>query len=300
MKPVEAVRRIALQNMLFATDFSPCSDAALPYALSVARRYGATLHVAHVMPAEADLLFRAGENWRAVAEEEKKRIQGYIERLESQFQGLPHSVITPRGEVSDTLAQIIEEHEIDMLVLGTHGRTGIRKLFMGSVAEKMFRRAVCPVVSVGPNVSRKPNDEIRFNHILFATDFSRQSLAALPYALSLAEEDQAQLVMLHVIEQPTASIPDFEAVTASLTRRLKALVPPEAEPWCRAECLIEFGRKSASAAELILQVARDKAADLIVLGVSPVQAKLGLGTHFANTTTQILTQGTCPVLTVRG
>jgi nucleotide-binding universal stress UspA family protein len=89
MKPVEAVRRIALQNMLFATDFSPCSDAALPYALSVARRYGATLHVAHVMPAEADLLFMAGENWRAVAEEEKKRIQGYIERLESQFQGLP-------------------------------------------------------------------------------------------------------------------------------------------------------------------------------------------------------------------
>ena len=299
MKTLEAGKRIALKNILFATDFSPLSNAALPYALSVARRYGATLHVAHVMPTESELLLMSPENWRAV-EEEDKRVEGQIRQLKNQLQELSHDVLTPRGKVSDALAQIIEEHEIDMLVLGTHGRRGVRKLLLGSVAEETFRRATCAVLSVGPNVSCKPNDEIKFHRILFATDFSDESLTALPYAISLAEEDQAQLVLLHVIEEPVSLIVDVEAVTAFLLRRLKELVPAEAEPWCRSECLVEFGRPFGSPAERVLEIAGDHAADLIVLGVRPVHGKLGLVTHLASTTAAILTQATCPVLTVRG
>ncbi|MGD0790735.1 MAG: universal stress protein [Terriglobales bacterium] len=300
MHTVEAGKRIALNNILFATDFSPCSNAALPYALSVARRYGATVHAAHVMPDEADLLFMSPESWPAVLEEEDKRIQGYIDQLEKQFQGLPHDVLTSRGQVADVLAQIIEEREINLLVLGTHGRSGVRKLFLGSVAEEIFRRATCPVLSVGPHVPCKPDGEIQFQHIVFATDFSEDSLAALPYAVSLAEEDQAQLALLHVVEQPAAGIADLEEVKASLMRRLKELVPPEAELWCHAGCLLEFGRPFAPPAERILEVAGDQAADLIVLGARPVHGKLGLGTHLASTTAQLLTQAACPVLTVRG
>jgi nucleotide-binding universal stress UspA family protein len=300
MNTVEAGKRIALKNVLFATDFSPCSNAALPYALSVARRYGATLHAAHVVPTDADLLFMSPENWTAVAAEEDERIQGHIEQLEHHLQGLPHDVLTPRGKVSDALVQIIEEHDIDLLVLGTHGRTGVRKLVMGSVAEEIFRRAACPVLSVGPNVSCKPNGEIQFQHILFATDFSEDSLAALPYAFSLAEEDESQLELLHVVEQPAAGIVDLKTVTASLMRRLKQLVPPEAEPWCHAECLLEFGRQFARPTERILEIAGDRAADLIVLGVRPVHGNPGVITHFASTTAQqIATYATCPVLTVR-
>jgi nucleotide-binding universal stress UspA family protein len=125
-------------------------------------------------------------------------------------------------------------------------------------------------------------------------------LAALPYAISLAEEDQAELVLLHVIEGPAAAIVDLEAATTHLLRRLKELMPLEAEPWCRAECLVEFGRKSASPADLILEVAGARAEDLIVLGVRSVPGDWGLVTHLASTTTRILTQATCPVLTVRG
>jgi nucleotide-binding universal stress UspA family protein len=297
MKTVEAGRRIELKNVLFATDFSPCSNAALPYALSVARRYGATLHVAHVMP---DILFVSPENWQAVAEEEDKGIQEYVEQLENQLQGLPHQVLTPRGEISDALAQIIEGREIDLLVLGTHGRAGVRKLVMGSVAEEIFRRIACPVLSVGPNVSSKPNNEIRFHHILFATDFSEESLAALPHAISLAEEDQARVILFHVVEQTASGIVDVEAVTRSLLRRLKELVPREAEVWCHAECLVEFGSRSARPAERILEVAENRSADLIVLGVRPEQGELALVTHLASTTARILTQAACPVLTVRG
>jgi nucleotide-binding universal stress UspA family protein len=300
MHTVEAGRRIDLKNILFATDFSPCSNAALPYALSVARRYGARLHAAHVMPSKAEMVFVSPESWTAVAEEEDKRTQAYIEQLEEQLQGLPHDMLTPRGKVADALAQIVEEHEVDLLVLGTHGRRGVSKLFLGSVAEGIFRRAACPVLSVGPNVSSKPNGEIQFQHIVFATDFSEDSLAALPYAVSLAEEDQALLALLHVVEQPAAGIADLEDVKASLMRRLQELVPPEAEPWCHVECLLEFGQQFALPAQRILEVAGDQAADLIVLGARPVQGKLGLGTHLASTTAQILTRAACPVLTVRG
>lgn len=299
MKTVEAGRRIALKNVLFATDFSPCSNAALPYGLSVARRYGATLYAAYVMPTETDMLVMSPECWSAVAEDEDKRIQGYVEQLEKQMQGIPHEVLTPRGRVRDELARIIEERQIDLLVLGTHGRMGARKLVMGSVAEEIFRHAACPVLSVGPKVSCKPDGETEFHRILFATDFSEDSLAALPYAISLAREDQAQLVIVHVIEQPAAGIMDVQAVSASLVRRLKELVPPEAEPWCHAECLLEYGRQFAGPAERILEVADDRAADLIVLGVRPVYGKLALVTHMASTTAQILTQAACPVLIVR-
>ncbi len=300
MHTVEAGKRIALGNILFATDFSSCSNAALPYALSVARRYGATLHAAYVKSTDAEIFSASPESWPAVAEEVAQWIQASVEQLEKQFQGLPHDVLTPTGRIADVLAQMIEEREIDLLVLGTHGRAGVGKLILGSVAEEVFRRAACPVLSVGPNVSLKPEGEIQFRHIVFATDFSENSLAALPYAVSLAEEDQAQLALLHVVGQPAAGIADLEEVRASLMRRLKELVPPEAEPWCQVECQLEFGRQFAPPADRILEIAKDRAADLIVLGVRPPHGKLGLLTHLASTTAQILTQAACPVLTVRG
>ena len=107
-------------------------------------------------------------------------------------------------------------------------------------------------------------------------------------------------MLLHVMGQPATGIVDLEAVTESLLRRLRDLIPPEAEPWCHAECLVEFGRQFASSAERILEVAENKATDLIVLGVRPVHGNPGLVTHLASTTAQILTQAACPVLTVRG
>ncbi|MGB8011679.1 MAG: universal stress protein [Terriglobales bacterium] len=300
MHAVEAGKRIALQHVLFATDFSPSSNAALPYALSVARRYGATLHAVHVKPSRAEMVFVSPESRPALAAEEDQRIQTYIDQLENQFQGLPHEVLTPQGKVADALARIIAERGIDLLVLGTSGRSGVRKLFLGSVAEEIFRRAACPVLSVGPHISRKADGEIQFQHILFATDFSEDSLAALPYALSLAEEDQAKLALLHVVEQPAAGIRDLEEVKSFLMRSLQNLVPPEAEAWCQTDCLLEFGQQFARPADRILEVAAEQAADLIVLGVRPVRGKLGMTTHLASTTAQILTQAACPVLTVRG
>jgi len=299
MRTVPAGKRIALKKVLFATDFSSCSDTALSYALSVARRYAAMLYAAHVMSTKAEMVLLAPETWPTMANEEDKRVRTCFKQLEKQLQDLPHEVLMPRGKVASALAQVIEERRIDLLVLGTHGRAGVGKLFLGSVAEETFRRAACPVLTAGPHVSSKPDGAIRFQRVLFATDFSDGSLAALPYAFSIAEEDRATLTLLHVVEQPAAGIADLEEVTAALMLRLQQLVPPEAAPWCRAECLLEFGQQFAFPAQRILEVAKNQAADLIVLGVRPVQGKLGLTTHLASTTAQILTQAQCPVLTVR-
>jgi nucleotide-binding universal stress UspA family protein len=300
MQTVEAGHRIAIKNVLWATDFSLSSKAALPYAISVARRYEATLHAAHIVPIEADMSAMSPDHWPALLEEEDRIIEGYVEQLENQLQGAPHEVWTRRGKIPEALADIVEEQDIDLLVLGPHGRTGVRKLFAGSVAETIFRRVRCPVLTVGPNLLSKPNDEIQFRHILFATDFSKGSLAALPYAISMSEEDQAQLTLLHVIGQPAAGILDLKDVITSVLGRLKELVTPEAEPWCKAECKVEFGQLYAPPAERILEIARDRKADLIVLGVRPVHGDLGVVTHLASTTAQILTQAACPVLTVPG
>jgi nucleotide-binding universal stress UspA family protein len=300
MKSLEVGKRIALSNILFATDFSPHSDVAVPYALAIANLYGAKLYGAHVVSSE-DYFFTAPDLWPAHLEPEEQLKQEVAEHIHEQLRGAQHEALFAVGDVWDGLSRLLREHAIDLLVVGTHGRTGVQKMLMGSIAERIFRQALCPVLSVGPNVPTGRDDKIVFGHILFATNFGEESIAALPYALSLAEENQAELTLLHVVEQPAAGIIDLGDVKVSLTRQLQELVPPEAEVWCHVECLVGFGRQFARPAERIVDIARDGAADLIVLGVRPAHAALGSVTHLSHSTAQhVVAHSTCPVLTVRG
>ncbi len=298
MKILAAGKRIGLKNVLFATDFSEYSDAALPYAVAIARQYGAKLFGAHVVPSEG-YLFTAPECWPALIQREEQLQQEVAARLEEQLPGVPHEVLFGVGDVWKVLSRLIGEHDIDLIVVGTHGRTAARKLLMGSVAEKIFRQATCPVLIVGPNVPGMKNGAGPFQRILFATDLSKESLAALSYAVSIAEEDQSQLALLHVVEEASAGILDLEEVTASLVRRLKELAPPEAQSWCRVECLVGFSHQFAPPAERVLEIASERGADLIVLGVRPTHG--AVVTHLAHTTAQqIVAHAACPVLTIRG
>jgi nucleotide-binding universal stress UspA family protein len=300
MKTLEAGQRIALHNILFATDFSDNSEIALPYAAAVARHYGAKLYGAHVVSSE-DYLFTAPDLWPAQMQQEHQLQQEVTKRIDGQFGEIPHKPLFGVGEVWTVLSRLVGENNIDLLVVGTHGRTGTRKLLVGSVAEKIFRQALCPVLSVGPNVPTKQDNQIKFRRILFATNFGKESLSALPYALSLAEEEQAELALLHVVEQPAAGVPDVDEVKSSISLRLQQLIPREAESWCSPVCIVEFGHQFARAAERIVDVARDRVADLIVLGVRPTHSAMSTVTHLTHTTAQhVVSQATCPVLTVRG
>ena len=296
MKTLETGKRIALKNILFATDFSPHSDVALPYALVIARQYGARLYGAHVVPSE-DYLFTAPDLWSAHIQQEKQLQQEVTARLEEQLRGAPHEVLFGVGDVWNVLSRLIGEHNIDLLVVGTHGRTGARKLLMGSIAEKIFRHASCPVLTVGPNVVRQQKSVAEFNQILLATDFGEESVAAAPYAISLAQQHQAQLSLLHVLERPQVGTVDLESNSDFLVRRLQELVPKDAELACHPEYIVQFGPP----AERILQFSATHGTDLIVMCIRPRHGTMSTVTHLAHTTAQrVVPHATCPVLTVRG
>ena len=148
--------QIAFKNILFATDFSSTTGLALPYAVEIARRSGATIHAVHVVHPDIYPLVPPSE-WPKMAQEEKEFREEKRNQLEEELQGLPHEFLFPAGNVWQNIANIIEDKNIDLLILGTHGRTGMGKVLLGSVAETIFRQAICPVLTVGPAVSSKHN-----------------------------------------------------------------------------------------------------------------------------------------------
>ena len=180
--------------------------------------------------------------------------------LEPQLKAITHEVIIRKGDIWQELSAIVEQEEIDLVIMGTHGRTGVSKVLMGSVAEKMFRHAPCPVLTVGPNVSGEPEAIVDIHTILFPTDFSPESVAAVPYAISLAQEHQARVYLLHVTSSDVGDVPELSVKAA-----LHNLIPPRTEFLCEPRMFIESGIP----AQKILELAEELAVDLIVLGVKP-------------------------------
>ena len=296
MKALETVHRIGLQNILFATDFSPFSDAALPYAVSLARHYGGTIFATHVAsPGSAGMV--PPDTWPMAVEDENERDLRQVDHLEMALSKVPHKILMKMGNVWQVLSTLIREDNIDMLVLGTHGRTGFRKLIMGSVAEEIFRQAQCPVLTIGPEVRPRSAEEIMFKNVLFVTDFSQASLAGLRYAISLAEEHQGTLSLLHCIEKPSVGSVDLDSNGSFVLRKLEELVPKDAEPWCSTKCFVEYGVHS----EAINNFVEKNGTDLIVLGVRAAGGNPEIATHLTDRTAhKIVAHATCPVLTVRG
>ena len=287
--------KVALDNILFATDFSAASNAALPYVLKMAREYGSKTYVAHVV-SFGTFANLPPDACQALAEQEERRARQEMARLGSRFEGVRYEGLVRTGDIWMSLADIIEEKDIDLVVVGTHGRSGVRKLLMGSVAEEIFRQATCPVMTVGPNVVADPAEVAEMHEILYATDFTPESLVAAPYAISLAEEHQAHLSLVHVVEKVEPGRKDPEQTVVGLTERLLELVPPEAELWCEPRPFVEYGPP----VERILGLADQRHADLIVLGVRSGKY-LGASTHLPMATADnIVAEAKCPVFTVRG
>src|SRR5215470_13145155 len=156
----EAVE-VKVKNVLFATDFSKYSNAALPYALAIAHQYGAKLYGVHVLSPEAYLF--SAEGWVPALEQEQEQRRADANRFEEQLRGVPHEVMSPVGEIADVIFRLVHDHQIDLLVLGTHGRSGLPKMLLGSVAEKIFRQSPVAVLTVGPHVPPCDNSVAEFN-----------------------------------------------------------------------------------------------------------------------------------------
>ena len=287
--------RLALKNILFTTDFSPASEAALPYATALARWYGSRLVIVHSVAPEP-MLAVPMEPMPADMDLDWKSAQNKMDALLANpaLEGMAHDSVVQHGDLWDVISSVVSKQPIDLIVLGTHGRGGLKKLVMGSAAEQIFRRARCPVLTVGPQAGQKAVAFENWGCILFATDFSAGSLNALPYALSLAEENQASLVLLHLI--PLMPVEQQEEVLQSARERLQLLVPPEATAWCKTEYLVGFDFP----AEGILRAAEQRGADLIVMGVRAAGAPRVTAHLPWAIAHEVVCHAHCPVLTVRG
>lgn len=291
MPTAPVVTRISIKNILFPTDFSAASSAALPFAPTLARIYGSTLLLAHALPPEPHrqvvfdrLPAQDDQPWQAaqnkLAELKRDRALGQTSC----------KTLLERGDLQDVIPALISENAIDLVVLGAHGRHGVSKMFLGSNAEKIYRLASCPVVTIGPNAHAQ-NWALR--RILCPVDLAEHHEPALRYALSLAEENQSQLIVLQAVPLvPWQRRPEVEVRTVGC---LEDLIPAEAKDWCTPQFLVRWEH----AAEAILLAAAEREADLIVLGVRKARVA-GLSSHLPwPVASEVVSRARCPVLTVR-
>jgi nucleotide-binding universal stress UspA family protein len=289
--------RISLKNILYATDFSPAAAAALPYVKGLSKQYDATVHAVHVrFPATYPIV--GPEMMPQVIEAAEEQAKFEAQELHEMLANIPHDVSVIEGVLWPTITDMVREKNIDLIVIGTRGRTGVGRALLGSVAEEIFQRAPCAVLTVGPHISKDSERRLEMKEILYATDFSPESLNALPYAVSLAQEHQARLTVLHVTgEQEVGELVHAENYVESTKRRLRELVPSAAKAWCEPNFRVEQG----PVAKKILEVATALGADLIVLGIDGAAGHRSTALHlFRPTAHYVVTQAECPVLTVRG
>lgn len=300
----------AVKNVLFASDFSPISEAALPYAGAICRRFEGTLHLVHVL-SDASLVMMSGGvdyvSMGTIYDDANAEAKEKLEHIAARFEGIPHRNYIRHGNIWSNLAEIIAVNNIDLIVVGTHGRKGLGKLLLGSVAESILRHAPCPVLTVGPRVSGRDKlpmlhnshrdlapAELEVREILFATNFANKAESVARVAVSLGLEFRAKLTLMHVIEDYTHLGSRPQPIEEDL-RKLHGLVPKDAALPYAPENVIEFG----SASDRILKVADDREADLIVLGARAAR-EAGI-THLPwSTTYEVMARAHCPVLTLRG
>lgn len=282
---------INLKNILFTTDFSSSSLAALPYAAAVARQYGSKIFLAHaVQPHPYPLI--SGEAITFM-DELVQGAQKEITELAGSglLKGIEHKTLLGHGEIAMVLDKFIKQHNIDLVITGTHGRRGFRRFFLGSVAEEIFRTSACPVLTVGPHVSHKASENLSLRQVLYPTRLAEETAAATDYAFSFALEYEARLTVLHVMNNAVQE-PEWQHAKYWYDR-MEAQIPPEVKPWCKVDCHVAAG----DPAEVILKIASELKADLIVLGVKKASA---LATHrMGNLAYRVVTEAACPVLTIR-
>ena len=300
MATSQAIATVCFKTLLFATDFSPISESAVPYVLAIARSYQSRLIVAHAVPIElwADMTPAAlASDVDPEYESARLAMRRYDDR--QIFAAVPHQFVLRKGGVRELVSGLVSDEDVDLVVLGTHGRGGLRKFLAGSCAEEVFRKVCCPILTVGPAAVGHASSSWEPRRILFATDFSHGSLHALPLALALAEQNHtdetpAELVLLHAV--PLVPWEQQSEMAELYQQRLRKLLPQDGSYACKLDFAVRFDL----AASAILAAAQDRNADLIVMGARHTPLP-GADAHTPWTTdSEVISRAHCPVLTVRG
>jgi nucleotide-binding universal stress UspA family protein len=295
MQVATARSAVRFRNILFATDFSSAAAHAIPYVKRFVTHYDADLVALHVRPPAVNAMTQP-VSWpdQESTQNQNRELQA---ELLNTFSGIRTTALVEEGNIQSRLQATIQKHDTDLVVIGTRGRTGLGKVLLGSVAEEIFRTVTCPVLTVGPHSDSSRGSDGEIREIIYATDFASTPSPAASYAVSLAQEYQARLVVMHIIPEPKAGdlVAAWEVTTAA-GELLRKLVPEEAQAWCKPEFVVERGNP----ADRILEFARQRESDLIVLGVKPAEGVPGAATHLPIATAhKVVSNATCPVLTVR-
>jgi len=285
-----------LQGILFATDFSAESLAALPFAAAISQTFNSRIHLLHLLMPQT-YQFVPPETIPAIAESiEQDALTRMLELRSSQaLKGLkPGSAEVAKGELGELLRRI-EERNIDLLVIGTHGRRGFQRLLLGSIAQEIVRRAPCPVLTVGPHAHFPKSGGFHPKHVVFATDATPDSFRAMPYAVLFAKRECSDMAMVHVLPDGDEQTPEAEAFAALMRESLHHTIPLDAIKSCSPEILVHFGDPVTE----ILNAAHERESELIVMGARSRSVKFekifSKGVSYG-----VIAGASCPVLTVRG
>lgn len=285
---------MSLARILVATDFSETSRQALWYAVALARQYQARIFLAHVLTAVDE--FGRADTSSAVYQAQRHAAESAIADIQAsgQLQGVAHEVLLEEGFLCQTLDRLIRSKEADLVAVGTRGPGSLRREAVESPAEFISRHADCPVLMAGPAIETKFRQAPGFKNILFATDFGLAAGHAASCVFSLARELQAAVTLVHVLGETSYYSENGLAMLEETTRvRLIECVPEGLHQSCKVECAIYHG----DPAKQIVRAAREKSADLILMGA---RAGRPLATHLPQAASYAVAIGApCPIITVR-
>ena len=301
---------IEIRRILCPIDFSDHSRRALDHAVAIATWFESTvtvLNVYPVVPAASNALGAASLTVSLPTPQDREALlasmRGFTAAIESD---VPFRFEIAEGNPASEIVERASAIPSDVIVMGTHGRSGLEHLVLGSVTEKVIRKARCPVLTVPRGMTDAvPAPPVRFKRILCATDFSEASIRALDYAMTLAQEADAHVTAMHVVEVTPAPQSDVEnaleskmlgayvaAAAADRAGRLKGLIPDTVHTYCTVETKLAIGK----AYREILRVASEQRTELIVLGAHGRTISELL---FGSTAHQVVRQARSPVLTIR-
>ena len=289
-----------IQRILCPVDFSESSVLAYHYAESIAWHYSATVLLQHVIdsPTPYYPYYAYPDTYvelcRTIRANAVQQLQEFAKTHNCRGVRIEYSL--PDGPVTETILDFAEEKAVNLIVMGAHGSRGIDHLTLGSVTEKVLRKAHCPVLAV-----RKPAHQfaaeagvpelVEVQRILYCTDFSEHSEQTWDHAVSLAADYHAELTLLHVLEDISGSS-DIEDETAKALQRLERQFSPWAHQNVVTKPMVRIGKAYLE----IIQLAVESQADLVIMGVRGRHA-LALAV-FGSTTNRVVQSGPCPVLVV--
>jgi nucleotide-binding universal stress UspA family protein len=297
--------KVNFNKILCATDLSDLSTVAISSGVALAKEFNAKLFVCHVVDLSTTAAY--GDVIFAPLELQNKTIGYTHEQLERimQNQTIEWEPLVTAGHPPDEISSFVSMHQIDLVVSATHGRSGLKRVFLGSVTERLMRTLPCPLLIVRSHEEVEvlvEEPSLGFKKILVGCDFSTFSELAFQYGLSLAQDFESELHLVHVMETPLykdilrsgpgPGVSPEKTLHDELNEKLSKMIPEESAVWCRPKPILLAGRPY----EEIIKYSLLNSIDLIVLGIRGRNLMDVVMT--GSVTDRVSRQGPCPVLSV--